>query len=181
MQLQRIVNRLEEVILATLLAIMTLLTFVQVVLRYAFNSGLVWSLEATTYSFAALVLIGMSYCVHTNTHIAVDLVTNRLPKKVRRYVKLLAVVACLCYAGLMLYGSSVFVERLYTLGNLARDVPAPKWLLTAIMPVGFILLAYRFLEVGWRLIRGDEGGGGPKIKPAAVLMDAKEDREGGQS
>ena len=57
---------------------MTLLTFVQVVLRYGFGTGFVWSLEATTYAFAWLVLIGMSYGVRTGAHIAVDLVTSRL-------------------------------------------------------------------------------------------------------
>ena len=70
--LREAVNKLEEGLLAFLLALMTILTFVQVVLRYAFNTGMVWSLEATTYAFAALVLIGMSYCVRTKTHIAVD-------------------------------------------------------------------------------------------------------------
>ncbi len=149
--LRNLVNRLEEGILAFLLALMTILTFVQVVLRYAFNSGLVWSLEATTYSFAALVLIGMSYGVRTKTHIAVDLFTRKMPRRARQYVTLIAIVACVAYALLMLYGSSVFVSRLYTLGNLARDVPAPKWLLTATMPLGFTLLAYRFLEAGWQV------------------------------
>ncbi|MGI9236919.1 MAG: TRAP transporter small permease [Woeseiaceae bacterium] len=156
MQLQSIVNRLEEGILAFLLAFMTLLTFIQVVLRYVFNSGIVWSLEATTYSFAALVLFGMSYGVRTKTHIAVDLFTRRMPRQVRYYVGLVAIVACVAYALLMLYGSSVFVSRLFTLGNLARDVPLPKWLLTATMPLGFTLLAYRFLEVAWQMLRGDD-------------------------
>jgi len=148
-------NRLEEGVLAALLASMTLLTFVQVVLRYAFNSGIVWSLEATTYSFAALVLVGMSYGVRTQTHIAVDLFTRRMPKRLRRDVNLVAIIACLGYALLMLYGSSVFVDRLLTLGNYARDIAAPKWLLTATMPLGFTLLAYRFLEAGWHLLRDD--------------------------
>ena len=151
-----LVDRLEEGILTFLLALMTVLTFVQVVLRYAFNSGLVWSLEATTYSFAALVLIGMSYGVRTKTHIAVDLFTRKMPRWARQYVTLIAIIACLAYALLMLYGSSVFVSSLYTLGNLARDVPAPKWLLTATMPLGFTLLAYRFLEAGWLIWRDDD-------------------------
>lgn len=154
--LRSAVNRLEEGLLAFLLTLMTLLTFVQVVLRYVFNTGIVWSLEATTYSFAALVLIGMSYGVRTKTHIAVDLFTRKLPKKLQHYVGLLAIVVCLAYAALMIYGSSVFVSRLFTLGNLARDVPAPKWLLTATMPLGFTLLAYRFLEAGWSLLQGDD-------------------------
>ena len=142
--------------MAFLLALMTVLTFVQVVLRYVFNTGLVWSLEATTYSFAALVLIGMSYGVRTKTHIAVDLFTRKMPKRVRYYVGLLAIAICVAYAAMMLYGSSVFVNRLYVLGNHARDIAAPKWLLTATMPLGFALLGYRFLEAGWRLLRGEE-------------------------
>lgn len=153
--LRKVIDRLEEGILAFLLALMTLLTFMQVVLR-EFDKTILWSLEATTYSFAALVLIGMSYGVRTKTHIAVDLFTRKMPKDIRHYVGLFAIVICLVYAAMMLYGSSVFVSRLFTLGNLARDVPAPKWLLTATMPLGFILLAYRFLEVGWRLLRRDD-------------------------
>ncbi len=149
----RFINRLEEILIAWLLAFMTLLTFVQVVLRYVFNSGWVWSLEATTYSFAALVLVGMSYGVRTQAHIAVDLLTRKLPTMPSAVVKLTATVICIAYALLMLYGSSIFVSSLYTLGNLARDVPAPKWLLTMTMPLGFVLLTWRFLEVGWRVLR----------------------------
>lgn len=151
MSLRRAIDRLEEGILAGLLAFMTILTFLQVVLRYVFNSGLVWSLEATTYSFAALVLVGMSYGVRTKSHIAVDLFTRKLPPSLQRYVNYAAIVACVIYASLMLYGSFVLVERLFVLGNEARDIPLPKWLLTATMPIGFALLAYRFLEAGYRL------------------------------
>jgi len=162
------IDRLAEGILATLLALMTVLTFTQVVLRYLFNTGLVWSLEGTTYAFAALVLFGMSYGVRTRTHIAVDLLVGRLPKRTQRIVRGIAIAACLGYAALMLYGSAVFVDRLYTLGNMARDVAAPKWLLTATMPIGFALLGYRFLQAGWRLLRGTEGDGNGIAAPPAA-------------
>ena len=61
----------------------------------------------------------------------------------------------------MLYSSAVLVDRLMTLGNAARDIPAPKWLLTVSMPLGFALLTFRFVEAGWHLIRtgGDENDG----------------------
>lgn len=151
------IDRLEEWLMAALLAFMTVLTFVQVVMRYVFNTGLMWSLEATTYSFAALVLIGMSYGVRTKTHIATDLLTRKLSEPLQRYVALVAISACLAYALLMLYGSAVLVDRLMTLGNAARDIAAPKWLLTATMPLGFTLLVFRFLEAGWSLLhRGSD-------------------------
>ena len=49
------INRLEEAFMAISLAFMTLLTFTQVVLR-EFGAGWVWSLEATTYTFAWMII-----------------------------------------------------------------------------------------------------------------------------
>lgn len=145
-------DRLEEVFMAVALAFMTLLTFVQVTLRYVFDSGFVWSLEATTYTFAWLVLIGMSYGVRTQSHIAVDALTGRLPGGARRIAAGLALLLCLTYCGFMLYGSSIFVERLMALGNDARDIPVPRWLLTGIMPIAFVLLALRFVQAAWPVL-----------------------------
>lgn len=172
-----VIDRLEEWLMAALLAFMTVLTFVQVVMRYVFNTGWLWSLEATTYSFAALVLIGMSYGVRTRTHIATDLFTRKLSEPLQRKVAILAILACLVYAALMLYGSVVLVDRLMTLGNDARDIPAPKWLLTITMPLGFVLLGYRLLEVGWQLFRHGTGGlaSGQQHAPA---VDEKSDHQG---
>lgn len=142
--------------MATLLAFMTCLTFTQVVLRYVFNSGWIWSLEATTYAFGWLVLIGMSYGVRTRAHISVNLFTNKLPERIRRYIALLAVGICLFYSGLMIYGSVVYISKLYVLGNMARDIGLPKWLLTGIMPIAFLLLAIRFFQAGWQIINGED-------------------------
>ncbi len=144
-------DRLEEIFMSVALAFMTVLTFIQVILRYLFDTGFVWSLEATTYTFAWMVLVGMSYCVRERAHIAVDLVVGRLPPVTRRRVALLAIGLCVAYCLFMVYGGAIFVDRLMVLGNNARDVPLPRWLLTSILPAGFGLLAIRFLQVGWKL------------------------------
>ena len=135
------------------LTFMTLLTFVQVVLRYGFSAGFVWSLEATTYAFAWLVLIGMSYGVRTQAHIAVDLVTSRLAPRAARAVALVALACGLAYCALMIYGSSVFIDRLMALGNNARDIPLPRWVLTGPMPIAFGLLALRLVQAARPVLR----------------------------
>ena len=145
----------EEAFMAIALAFMTILTFIQVVLR-EFGTGWVWSLEATTYAFAWMVLIGMSYGVRTQAHIAIDLVSNMLRPAARRIMALGAVLLCLAYCGFMFYGGIMFVDGLMTLGNNARDIPLPRWLLTAIMPVAFALLAFRFVQVAIRTFAGDQ-------------------------
>ena len=91
------VNRSEEGLMAFFLATMTLLTALQVLLRYVFNTSLLWSLEATTYCFAWLVLVGMSYGVRTRSHIAVDLLVNRFEPGKRRLINLVAILICLSY------------------------------------------------------------------------------------
>ena len=156
-RIRNVVNHLEEGFMAGALAAMTLLTFTQVVLR-EFGTGWVWSLEATTYMFAWLVLVGMSYGVRTKSHIAVDLVARKMSPSARRVMGLVATVFCLLYCGFMFYGASIFVDRLMLLGNNARDIPLPRWLLTGIMPVAFALLAYRFIELGWAINKGTVKG-----------------------
>ena len=144
--------------MATLLAIMTLLTSLQVLLRYAFSTGLIWSLEATTYCFAWLVLIGMSYCVRTQSHIALDLLVKQFNERWRRLLGVFAIAVCIGYSLLMLYGSFIFVQRLYWLGNYARDLPVARWVLTIILPIGFGLLTLRFIQLGLAIWRGETVG-----------------------
>jgi C4-dicarboxylate transporter DctQ subunit len=155
-------DRVEEAFMIVALTFMTLLTFVQVVLRYAFGTGLVWSLEATTYAFAWLALVGMSYGVRTEAHIAVDLLTSRLPPRAGRAVAFVALLCGLAYCALMIYGSGSFVGRLLTLGTNARDIPLPRWLLTGVMPIAFALLALRLVQAALPLFasRAAQGDGG---------------------
>ena len=153
-KVQRVINRLEEGLLALFLAIMTFLTALQVLLRYVFNSGLIWSLEATTYSFAWLVLLGMAYGVRTRSHIAVELITGRLRGNSHRVVTFITLSICVTYSLLMLYGGLVYVQQLFELGNEARDLPLARWILVFMLPLGFALLTLRFLELGWLFARG---------------------------
>ena len=152
-------DRFEETFMIVALTFMTVLTVVQVVLRYGFGTGFVWSLEATTYTFAWFVLIGMSYGVRTEAHIVVDLVTSRLRPRAARAVATVALCAGLAYCALMIYGSSLFVDRLMALGTNARDIPLPRWLLTGIMPLAFALLALRLVQAARPVLRLRAEGG----------------------
>ncbi len=94
----------EETAIAVILGLMTLITFINVVLRYVFNSSLIWGLEVVLILFAWLVLFGVSYGVKITAHLGVDAVTNMLPKGPRRIVALVSAALCLIYAFLLLKG-----------------------------------------------------------------------------
>ncbi|WP_424986150.1 TRAP transporter small permease [Microbulbifer sp. S227A] len=103
--LGRVVNELEETAIAILLGLMTLVTFINVVLRYGFNTGLIWGLEATSFLFAWLVLFGISYAVKVTAHLGVDAVIALFSDPVRRVLALFAGVVCILYAALVLKGA----------------------------------------------------------------------------
>ena len=151
-------ERLEEGFIALLLGLMTLLTFTQVVLRYGFNTGFIWALEATTYMFGWLILFGISYCVRVHAHIGIDAVVKLLPAASQRVVGLIAIALCALYAGLMLYGAWFYIDRLMRLGITGEDILLPRWLLTIIMPIGFLLLLIRLLEQAVLILRGEARG-----------------------
>ena len=103
--LGQIVNEFEETAIAIMLGAMTIITFVNVVMRYVFNASLIWGLELTLALFAWLVLFGMSYAVKVTAHLGVDAVINILPQRGRRILALIAAACCLIYAFLLLKGA----------------------------------------------------------------------------
>jgi C4-dicarboxylate transporter, DctQ subunit len=156
--LREAVHRAEEGLIALILGVMTMLTFVQVVLRYGFNSGFIWQLEANFYLFSWLVMLGISYCVRVRAHIGVDAAVRLLPPGPRRAVGILVLLLALLYTVLMLYGSVEYLNRMYIINVEAEDIPVPTWILSICLPLGFALLLIRLLEMGWRIFTGRSEG-----------------------
>ena len=154
----RIVHHLEEGFIALLLGLMTLITFMQVVARYIFNTGFGWELELTTYLFAWLVLFGVSYGIKVGAHIGIDVVVRQLPHGLRRAVGLLAVLCCCAYCIILLIGAVTYVYKIYSIGIEAQDLPIPRWIPFIMLPLGLALALLRLLQSAWRIVTGQQEG-----------------------
>lgn len=150
----KIFDHLEELVLAGLLAAMTLLTFTQVVLRYVFNTGFSWAFELTTVLFAYMIFLGISYVARIGGHIGVDALVKIMPTKVRRFSSIVAVLLCMLYAVMVIYGSYIYVSKMYMIGVELEDLPMPIWVARAILPLGFALLFARFAQIFWNILSG---------------------------
>lgn len=150
----KLLDRLEEWIVTIMLALMTLLTFSQVVMRYVFNAGFVWALELTTVFFALMIFVGISYGVRVGAHIGVDALVKLMPPGPRRATSIVVVLLCLVYAGLVIYGSVIYVSKMQLVGVEMEDLPVPVWVVRSILPIGYALLTLRFVQVLWALVAG---------------------------
>lgn len=172
----RAVDTFEETVIAILLGLMTIITFINVVARYVFNANILWGLEVTVFLFAWLVLIGISYGVKKSFHLGVDVLINIVPPPVKKLLALIAVAACLAFSLLLLKGSWDYWYPFATSRAFLEtdDVPMPDFLQFTsdwlnegeryekmprfipyfALPLGMALLTLRYLQVAWRVITG---------------------------
>lgn len=123
----RVVNEIEETLIAVILGSMTLVTFANVVARYVFNDNILWALETTVFLFAWLVLIGASYGVKTRIHLGVDVIINIVSPGLRRIFALAAVAACLGFSVLLLVGAWNFWAPFAALPMLDGTLKDQAW------------------------------------------------------
>ncbi len=154
----KVIGKLEESILCLLLVSMTLLVFAEVVARFGFGAGIHWAQEVTLTMSAWFVLFGASYGVKVGSHIGVDVFVNMLPRNVHRIVTLAALVLCLIYCGIFLYGSWIYLEKMLKIGIEMEDLPIPKWIPMSVLLIGYSLLIVRFLQLGWNVLQRKSDG-----------------------
>jgi C4-dicarboxylate transporter DctQ subunit len=177
-------NAIEESFVSALLVAMTLLVFSEVVARFLFNTGFLWMEEVTLTLGAWFVLFGASYGVKVGAHIGVDAFVHALPIKARKITAIIAVLLCLCYCSLFLYGSWVYLAKMYSIGITMEDVHVPQvvinlfddetlwdvfridseeplmplWVSQSILLLGFSLLFLRFFQLLLQVISGKADG-----------------------
>ena len=171
--IKKISTHIEEGFVSILLVSMTLLVFFDVLLRFAFNTGFIWVEELTLTLNAWFVLFGMSYGVKVGAHIGVDAFVKNLPHNIRKVTALIAITICLIYCVFFLYGSWVYLAKMYSIGITMDDISFPQfivslmsedtlwqifkvngedplvpiWMSQSILLFGFSLLMFRFLQL----------------------------------
>lgn len=103
--LGKVVHEFEETAIAVMLGAMTILTFVNVIMRYVFNSMVIWGLEVVLILFAWLVLFGIPYAFKVTANLGVDVILNIVSPRTRYALSLLAAILCIVYALLIAKGA----------------------------------------------------------------------------
>jgi len=98
-------SKLTDVLMALCLASMAILVFGNVVLRYAFDSGITWSEEMSRFMFIWLTFLGAIGALKDNNHLGVDMLVKRLPLQAKRTVFLVTNLIVLYVLWLVLDGS----------------------------------------------------------------------------
>ena len=113
-----------------------------VLLRYLFRTGSVWSQELEWHLLVPLVLFGMSYAMRHGDHVRVDILYANFGDRTKIYVDLLSALLYLALSVLVIAFSLHYVEQSYVISEQSQDpggLPY-RFLLKGLIPVGFALL-----------------------------------------
>lgn len=107
-----------NLLIAAALAVMVLMVFGNVVLRYAFNSGIAVSEEISRWLFVWITFLGAIVAVKEHGHLGTDLLLVKLPPRAQR--------VCLVVAhGLMLFCTWLLFSGGLAQARINSDVEAP--------------------------------------------------------
>lgn len=94
-----------SVLMVVCLAVMVVMVFGNVVLRYGFNAGITISEELSRWLFLWVVFLGATIAVRERAHMGTDMLLVKLPKPAQRAVLVFSHMLMLWVTWLMLKGS----------------------------------------------------------------------------
>lgn len=117
---------------------------VNVVLRYAFGEGRIEFEEFQWHLYSTGFLLGMGYTFQVDRHVRVDVLHERLPRRLQAWLELYGILLCvLPFSALILIFTVPFVHISFELGEIS---PSPgglpfRWVIKSMLFIGFLLLA----------------------------------------
>lgn len=133
--------------------IVVIVVFVDVVMRYAFNTSFVFTQELEWHLFAFIFLMGAGYTLLKDGHVRVDIVYQRLGKKAQAWINLIGVIFFLLPGCYMIIATSV--KFVYSSWTVLEGSPDPggipyRFILKGCIPAGFILVTLQGISLGIR-------------------------------
>lgn len=145
-------NRLEEAIGAVLLAVMVVMLFVQVIMRYVFKTSAAWISEYALYMFMYFVFLACSGAFLRNDHIQIVAVIEKLPGKAKAAANLVLYVVNMMFVSVVAY--YVLLRMLDQMKMKSVSITQfPLWLMSASLFVGMGASAIRCLMNIYFIIR----------------------------
>jgi TRAP-type C4-dicarboxylate transport system permease small subunit len=148
--LETMVRRCEDLgmaIAGIAFVAMVATTAVDVVLRYVFNSPLIWAYPViTNYLIVALYFCAVSATQRRRHHVGIEIVTRRLPPRLRGLCAAFADVAILIFCLVIAYcGAGLFWTAWAQNEVLPGIIAWPRWPSFLLVPMGFGLAVLRLL------------------------------------
>ena len=141
------IERVSMAVAGVCFAAIAAITGIDVAMRYVLNAPLVWSYELISdYLMVAIFFLAVGTTQRHGQHIGVDILTRRLPERLRAALAATCLLLMIGYIVLMAVAGWDDFADAWTSGDvLAGVIPWPRWPALMLVPLGCVLLTLRLV------------------------------------
>ena len=122
------------------LALIAVVTFCDVIGRYFFHAPFAFTVELTSFAMAVIVFFGVGLVTHEEAHISADVVTLRLPARLRALLAIVTNLLALGYLALMTWQLWLYAGVLLQKGDTTQVWDVPLWPVAVAVAFGSLFL-----------------------------------------
>ena len=146
--------RVEEFLAALALALICLITFANVLVRYFTDESFAFTEEFSVFLMVVLTFVGASAAFARNSHIRMTFIVEKLPPRIASQVELaVMIVAALLFAIIVWYGIRLLQDD-WKFETTSPGIGIPQWIYTLWLPVLCAAITLRIVGRIVRLVRG---------------------------
>jgi TRAP-type C4-dicarboxylate transport system permease small subunit len=140
------VGKAEAVIIATIMLVISLLVFAQVITRYVLQLSAPWLEELTRFLMIWMIMLGCAYAVRTRQHIVVNALdgvfSSGLSQRIYQGVLALCGLAFSIILAVLAY---IVVERTARFGQVSGAMRVPMYWANGSFLVAAVLMSLHYL------------------------------------
>ena len=141
---RKVLLKIEDGMLISMLLIAIVLAVVQIFLRNFFDSGIVWADVLLRIIVLWIGMFGAMYASRNNEHINIEIGIKHLSAKIKPYVQAIVFLFTSVVCAIVAWYSFEFVVLEYQDGAMAFS-KVPVWLTEVIIPIAFANISLRYL------------------------------------
>ena len=145
-KLMQVLAKFESFVMSTILSVVTLITFANVVVRKLTDGQFAWSEELSINLFVLLIMMGCGLCAREGSLISLSLIYDFVSQKVKKIMVVIITVVNSSFWLLLLFTGIKKVVTQMANGKRTPSLMLPEWVFTVFLPIGCVFLLLHTIE-----------------------------------
>lgn len=145
----------EEIISCAALAVIACCVMAQVISRFVFNLGLIWTEELAGFAMPWAIYMGAALGVRERYHIRIFIGLQQLPRALQFGLTYLGDFLWLCFNLFMIFYGMEYLQLLWERPTISPTLSISRFWPETIVVIAYALMLLRLLQIYWKWMKTD--------------------------
>ena len=144
--INRVTEKIEELILAFAILTMMINSTANAIGRYFFNQSLFFAEELNQFLIVSVTFIGLAYAVRKGRNIRMTALYDMLGQRAKKALTLLIAIVTASLMFYLAFQAVIYVQELKQINRLSPALQFPVYIVYSIIPLGFFMAGLQYLS-----------------------------------